>query len=68
MEGIIKQKLQNAKKYILQLIDLSFEELEDTLIEAMNRINQENGLHCLKKAEKVNDKVSNTLNDLYALL
>jgi hypothetical protein len=25
-------------------------------------------LHCLKKAEKVNEKVTSSLNDLYALL
>ncbi len=50
MEGVIKEKLMSTKRYIYQLLEQAFNDLEGELQERLSRINSEEGLHSLQKA------------------
>jgi len=67
MEGLLKEKLSTAKSYIFQLLEQAFDDLESELQETLSKVNLEQGLHSLNKAEKVHDKLTNSLIELHAL-
>ena len=67
VEDSLKKKLRTVKDYILQLLDHSFDELQIELKENLSKINVEQGLHSLSKAEKIDEKVSVSIYELNAL-
>lgn len=67
MQTHIQEKVNSAKRYTYQLLEQAFVELEADLYEKLHRVNSDEGLHSVHKAEKIDHKLNSTLAELYSL-